>query len=374
MPSGNFVIQSDGTLIEMREEPYDSEVVLQALLAKYPNLLAGDQMKADEPRRWLLVTREMRVPGDEGADRGSLDHLFLDQDAVPTLVEVKRSENTQLRREVVGQMLDYAANGVVFWSIEEIKARFERSCSQRQVNPDELLAGFLGPDAGPEEFWQKVKTNLQAGRIRLIFVADDIPPGLRRIVEFLNGQMDPAEVLAVEVKQHVGQGMKALVPSLVGQTATAQRVKAAGASPARQWDESSFFKDLETRQPTAVCPAKLILEWAKPKAQIKWGEGMRSGSFTPYFRHKGVLYPLFAVYSYGSFEVFFMYYMERPPFDEEALRLELLTRLQSVPGVSLPPDCIARRPPIQLAALADDGRTEALLGVFDWVLERISHA
>ena len=29
----------------------------------------------------------------------------------PTLVEVKRSSDTRIRREVVGQMLDYAANG-----------------------------------------------------------------------------------------------------------------------------------------------------------------------------------------------------------------------------------------------------------------------
>jgi hypothetical protein len=33
-----------------------------------------------------------------------------DQNAVPTLVEVKRSSDTRIRREVVGQMLDYAAN------------------------------------------------------------------------------------------------------------------------------------------------------------------------------------------------------------------------------------------------------------------------
>jgi hypothetical protein len=32
---------------------------------------------------------------------------------VPTLLEVKRSSDTRIRREVVGQMLDYAANGVV---------------------------------------------------------------------------------------------------------------------------------------------------------------------------------------------------------------------------------------------------------------------
>jgi hypothetical protein len=40
------------------------------------------------------VTREAGVPdGDDASDRWSLDHLFLDQDGVPTLVEVKRSSD-----------------------------------------------------------------------------------------------------------------------------------------------------------------------------------------------------------------------------------------------------------------------------------------
>jgi hypothetical protein len=152
MPGSIFVLHDDGMLIEMRETSYDSEALLQRLLAEYPNLLAGDQIDPVEPRRWLLVSREMRVSGDEGVDRGSLDQLFLDQDAVPTLVEVKRSENTQIRREVVGQMLDYAANGVVFWSVEEIRNRFETSCNERGINPDEKLAEFLRGQAGQEDF------------------------------------------------------------------------------------------------------------------------------------------------------------------------------------------------------------------------------
>jgi hypothetical protein len=58
-------------------------------------------------------------------NRWSVDHLFLDQDAVPTIVEVKRSTDTRIRREVVGQMLDYAANAVVYWPVEAIRAEFE---------------------------------------------------------------------------------------------------------------------------------------------------------------------------------------------------------------------------------------------------------
>ena len=81
-----FNIQDDGTLVEMNQKPFENEDIFQTLLEKYPNLLAGDQINSNNPRRWLLVRREMGIPGEElGTDRWSLDHLFLDQDAVPTL-------------------------------------------------------------------------------------------------------------------------------------------------------------------------------------------------------------------------------------------------------------------------------------------------
>jgi len=58
---------------------------------------------------------------EEGGDCWFVDHLLIDQDGIPTLVEVKRSTDTRIRREVVGQMLDYAANAVVYWPVETIK-------------------------------------------------------------------------------------------------------------------------------------------------------------------------------------------------------------------------------------------------------------
>src|SRR5690606_7076339 len=90
------------TLIEMTERPYDSESLLQKLLADYPALLAGDQGDDAAPRRWILIKREAAVPDREGSTgRWSTDHVFLDQDGIPTLVEVKRSNDTRIRREVI---------------------------------------------------------------------------------------------------------------------------------------------------------------------------------------------------------------------------------------------------------------------------------
>jgi hypothetical protein len=146
-----------------------------------------------------LVGREAALPDDEdGGGRWSVDHLFLDQDAVPTLVEVKRAKDTRIRREVVGQVLDYAANAVVYWPIDRLRELFVRECERSGSDPEELVAAVIGADGDVEEFWQRANENLRAGRLRLVFVADEIPRELRRVIEFLNGQM-LAEVLGIEV-------------------------------------------------------------------------------------------------------------------------------------------------------------------------------
>ena len=132
------------------------------MLEKYPALLSGSQSDTGSARRWLLIKREMAVPAEDGgSDRWSLDHLFIDQEGVPTLVEVKRQSDTRLRREVVGQMLDYAANAVVYLPVERLRAEFEQACTVSGSAPEEVIRDNLNADTDPEALWQQVKTNLQ---------------------------------------------------------------------------------------------------------------------------------------------------------------------------------------------------------------------
>lgn len=65
MSGGIYLIQDDDKLVEMNERGYDTEDLLQELLAKYPNLLVGDQIDDAAPRRWLLVSREMSLASEE---------------------------------------------------------------------------------------------------------------------------------------------------------------------------------------------------------------------------------------------------------------------------------------------------------------------
>src|SRR3954454_9088408 len=130
----------------MSERDYASEDLLQELLAKYRNLLAGDQIDSDEPRHWLLVSRDSE---EDGAGWWSVDHLFLDQDAIPTIVEVKRSTDTRIRCEVVGQMLEYAANAVVFWPIDSLISWFEATCASKGEDSSDVISSFLGEAEEP---------------------------------------------------------------------------------------------------------------------------------------------------------------------------------------------------------------------------------
>lgn len=377
MSGGIYLIQSDKRLVEMKQEPYQLEKDLQGLLADYPNLLAGDQIDDRTPRRWLLVAREASVPDEQdGSGRWSLDHLFIDQDGVPTLVEVKRSSDTRVRREVVGQMLDYVANGTAYWSVDDLRAQFTRTCKARNQNDEEVLANFLEPEADVEGFWRKVKTNFNERNVRLLFVADEIPLELRRVVEFLNEEMTHTEVLAVETRQYVGGGLQTLVPLVYGRTMKATDTKQ-GSSPPRKWDKESFFSELRRRfgaaAATELKTAEKILQWAESHAatDVDWGAGSRSGSFVPFFSKGGRKYYLFAVFTYGKVELYFQWYRSYPPFDSEEKRRELLSKLNAFLPKEIPGDAIDRRPGIPLSDLEHESVLEKFLRTFEWFLEEI---
>jgi hypothetical protein len=378
MGGGIYLIQDDDRLLEMMEQPYDSEDQLQDLLITYPNLIAGDQIDRATPRKWLLISREVTLSSaEETAVQWSLDHLFIDQDAIPTLVDVRRTPNAHIRQKVLGQTIDYAANAVVYWPIDSIIALFEANCRDRGRDPEQIFEEFLGEDANEDRFWQKVKTNLQAGKIRLVFVADEISSEMRRVVEFLNEQMDPVEVLALEIKQYVSDdGLKTLVPRSIGQTAEALQKKSSATRERRRWDESSFFAEIEARRGEDEAQmARAIYVWTKgrsPEIDIQWGTGDTYGGFAAQLHQKGKKpYQLFTVNIAGKMEISAHNYGSQRPFNGEEKWLELRSKLSSI-GLSLPIEPGERRSPsLALFTLQDESALRQVMETFDWVVKEI---
>ena len=317
-----LVGESEDDLVPMEESAYVKEAHLQKLLVHYPDLLPGDQITPEAPRRWLLVAREMGVPGDadEPSGRWSLDHLFLDQDGIPTFVECKRASDTRARREVVAQMLDYAANGIEYWGIDRLRqAAAETAQTQDKDLDAEVLDLIEGEDdADIETYWQTVETNLEAGRVRLLFVIDHPPKELRRLVEFLNEKMEDVEVLTVEIKQYLSaDGQRAVVPRALG--VSARRSKETKPSR-RHVDRESF---LDNCVPEIVPFFEYVLDRAEERGLIiYWGiTGFSVRSYLPKAEKKATF-----VYGYpsGRFQFYFGQLQMMPEEKRQAIRKELL--------------------------------------------------
>ena len=216
-----YILADGGEPEPLTEQPFAAEATLRDLVGKHPELLAGALMRPDDPLRWIFVKPEMPIEG------WAVDHLLIDHEARPTLVAVKRIGNREVRCAIVGQMLDYAAAAASVWTGDRMRRTFENDARRRGSDPAGDLAKFLRLDdetdtedteGAANQFWEQATANLSDCRLRLLFVADEIPVAMERVVKFLNDQTRNAiEILAVEVKQHTGKCSRVLVSRLIGQ-------------------------------------------------------------------------------------------------------------------------------------------------------------
>lgn len=203
----------------------DEGTELQDLLENNPQLLPSEQIYPDNPPQWLLIKREMPVlDPSTGAARWSIDFLYVDHMAIPTLVECKRCDDTRSRREVIAQMLEYAANGHHYWSAEELQAHAQESSGGLdQLNSWITQVGAVGGTSGA--FFEAAVANLRKATMRLIFFLEESPNELRSLVEFLNNQLKETEVLLVEARLYDSPSGRIVVPWLFGYSEEARVAK-----------------------------------------------------------------------------------------------------------------------------------------------------
>lgn len=187
-----------------------SEAELQEIVEKNPELLS--RAWDTQPRKLYLISREQDIHAEEDSGNSfSLDHLLVDSEGIPVLVEVKRSTDTRIRREVAAQILDYACRASS-WSIEDLMESFKNNNAGR---PD---AERLFDD---QEFWNRVSSNLKEEHFRLVFVADRIPDTLRILIEFMDRAMNNIEVYGVELKPYKSpDGTMLLSSNIIGNSLT----------------------------------------------------------------------------------------------------------------------------------------------------------
>ena len=205
-----------GSWQEPADRGYALETELQVILAAHPHLIPGVSEGA-------VSCREFVSAG------GHADLVVVDVDGTVTLVECKLAKNPEIRREIVGQMFDYASS---LWkmSVADFDARW------RARNRESLFQEISEDDFDLKE---AVAANLAEGRFRIVLAVDAINSDLKRMVEYLNAMSGPTtSVIAVEYTRLSHGDIEILLPRTFGQELA--EVKATVARPRDEWPAEKF--------------------------------------------------------------------------------------------------------------------------------------
>jgi hypothetical protein len=152
------------------------EKFLQELVHSHPNIIP---MQEIEPAFTPLISicRELETPA------GYLDNLLLTPDGGIVLGECKLVRNSQSRREVITQVLDYA-RAISEWNYEELERGFRKS-----VGTDGSLYNAVKEKSSltldEEEFIDAVERRLRAGHLMTLVICDGIQEGAEALTSFL---------------------------------------------------------------------------------------------------------------------------------------------------------------------------------------------
>lgn len=255
------------------------EEALQTLFQKHPSIIPGKQIEpgSDDPPRFVLLRRDMPVKGN------SVGNLYVDQHGMLTVVETKLFENPESRREVVGQIIEYAADAAEAWGNGQARKIATQAWSREGKVLDNVLNEEFGDPHASESIWQRVEANLSQGRLRLIIATDELRPDVRRMIEYLNNQMRDTQVLGLELRCY-GSDTDALVcvPRVVGQTRAA--VDRKGSSQA-SWTVDSLMKAYgELKDLGLAQKLGIALDWA-----VENDVFIESRAESPSFKFKGAV-------------------------------------------------------------------------------------
>lgn len=194
-----------------------SEADIQALVHAHPGSLPINEI---DPMFLgaIPICRELNTSA------GPIDNFMVTPSGLPVLVECKLWRNPEGRREVVGQILDYAKE-LSRWSSSDLQREVSVRLKQRDGNPLLDLVRAVDPDVDEMEFNDALTLNLRKGRFLLLIVGDGIRAGVEAIAEYLQAHAGLHFSLGlVEMPIYLlPDGARLVVPRVLAKTALITR-------------------------------------------------------------------------------------------------------------------------------------------------------
>jgi hypothetical protein len=174
-----------------------AEAELQKMLYESPELVSQE--------RPALFIREAGLPGS-----GYTDLLGVDCEGDILIVETKLARNPEVRRKVIGQILEYAAYlwTMSFGEFDEIfRAKEGKSIADlwREKNSE-----------ASDEFLENIKRNLQSGTFRLFIAVDEMNEHLEKIIAYVSSRGPGLKLQALELRTYKKGELEILAPQTHG--------------------------------------------------------------------------------------------------------------------------------------------------------------
>jgi hypothetical protein len=334
-----------------------AESELQKLLVESPSLVTIDEIR-EGVSSLVYAVSEFGLPGS-----GSTDVLAFTSQGDIAVIECKLAANPEIKRKVIGQILEYAA---YLWkmSYEQVDSRIQQLKGKSLA---ELIAESIAGEWDEELFRDGVKQTLENGSFILVIVVDEINEELRRIVRYLNECSKSAFSLhALEMNRFQADRTEVLVPYLYGASTKPPTSQQRG-----QWSEDEFFKVLkEKNQPDIVRTVTDLYKWSIDTADRIWfGTGKETGSFTFHYLKDGKTISIFTIYTNGKLTLNYGWLVK--PLQKETLE-GFHNAIHEIPTFRQVPNDFANKwPAVKLDAIKNPEYLEKFKDAVLWVRTQI---
>lgn len=180
---------------------FADEAELQKMLYEGPELVS---LRDEHP---AVFIREAGLPGS-----GRTDLLGVDADGNILIVETKLFKSREIRREVIGQILEYAA---YLWRMSY--AKFDGLFLTREGKSIAELLMLKTSQQTLPEFQDTVAANLQSGVFHLFIAVDEMNDELEKIIAYVSSLGPTLKLQALELRTYKFEDLEILAPQHYGE-------------------------------------------------------------------------------------------------------------------------------------------------------------
>lgn len=269
-----------------------AESELQKLLLESPQLINIGEIREGFSTLVLAI-------GEFDVGSGYVDTIGFTPEGGIALIECKLDKNPEVKRKVIGQILEYAA---YLWkmSYEDFDSRIQKLKGKSLAD---LMRESLNKaeDWDEEDFRNRIMKSLEDGSFILIVVVDKINDELKRIINYLNecSELTSFSLHALEMSQFQPDKTEnvakteILVPHLYGLS-----TKPPSVTPRKQWTEKEFFEEADRKiqdEKTRQTLRQLFEFSNSGLGKVEFGKGGKIGTFSLSLKYKGSWEKLFFI-------------------------------------------------------------------------------